>query len=236
MDLTDPRWLHKWRTERYPKTVDGPVVGGCGCEEEPMSSLWCATLAEAFGDRFEEGLRLLDYGCGYGRFFNFLTGRLAEFTYYGLEVADSAIGHGHGCVAYARETYGADPRGHFGLIGSELEAKALDDADVVLLGSIFTHVDFPTFEALMGKFLPVVARGGAIVFSVLHAERYACIGPGKYGVAASYHETRYTRRQVADFFRELPVTLIEAEWFQSPVDRQTVYRTEPARAPVAAER
>lgn len=234
MELTDTLWLDKWSPLPYPKVVDGPIEGGCGCEDEPVSSLWCAVLAEAMGDRYREGMRLLDYGCGYGRFFNFLTGRLAGFTYYGLEVADSATGHGQACVAYAEETFGRDPRGRFGLIGSDLETQALAEVDMVLLGSIATHLDFESFAALVTKFLPVIARRGALVFSVVLADRYVCVGPGKYGVGDSYHETRYTARQIDDHFRDRRLAVTEAGYFQSPGDRQTVYRVELAREEAAA--
>jgi SAM-dependent methyltransferase len=231
MDLNDALWQDKWRQLHYPKIVDGPIVGGCGCEDEPTSSLWCAGFAESMGGRYREGMRLLDYGCGYGRFFNFLTGRLADFAYYGLEVADSATGHGEACIAYAARTFGCDPRGRFGLIGSALEARALEEADVVVLASVLTHVGFDAFEALLGKFLPVIERGGAVVFSVLHGEHYECIGPGMYGVQNSYFETRYTQQQVRELCRNRALALIEVEHFQAPGEVQTIYRTERATRP-----
>jgi SAM-dependent methyltransferase len=228
MELSDALWQDKWRPLRYPKIVEGPIVGGCGCEDEPMSSLWCAAFAEAMGDRYGEGMRLLDYGCGYGRFFNFLTGRLATFKYFGLEVAGSSTGHGQACLAYARRTFGDDPRGRFGLVGSELEEQALGEVNVVLLASILTHLDFDTFKALLNKFLSVIARGGAVVFSVVHGDRYECVGPGKYGMPDCYHETHYTHQQLGDHFRNQCLALTEAEHFQAPVDLQTIYRAERA--------
>src|SRR5438105_3164612 len=146
MKLNDTLWTEKWKQNLFTRIVEGPINGGCGCEDEPLSSLWCAALAEAMGDRYGEGMKILDYGCGYARFFNFLTGRLKDFTYYGLEAPDSATGHGQRCIHFAKTSFGADRRGKFGFVGSELETEALREVDVILLGSIFTHLSFETFE------------------------------------------------------------------------------------------
>ena len=35
-----------------------------GTDEEPSSSLWMASLSEAMGESFREGMAVLDYGCG----------------------------------------------------------------------------------------------------------------------------------------------------------------------------
>jgi cyclopropane fatty-acyl-phospholipid synthase-like methyltransferase len=230
MNFNDALWIERWQSMPFTKLVEGPIKGGCGCEDEPLSSLWCAALAQAMGEAYRERMKLLDYGCGYGRFFNFLSGRLENFTYYGLEVADSETGHGQSCIQFAADSFGSDPRGRFALIGSELEREALTTVDTVLLGSIFTHLSFAAFEKLFGKCMPVIERKGTIVFSIVLADRYSCDGPGKYGMKSCYRETRYTRQQLSEYFDRMGLALTEAEHFQAPSnDLQTIFRVGSSR-------
>jgi hypothetical protein len=70
-----------------------------------------------------------------------------------------------------------------------------------------------------------------VVFSIVLGEHYVCVGPSRYGVKDCYHETRYARGQVLDYFAREGLTVIEAEHFQAPIDLQTVYRVERQRPP-----
>ncbi len=242
MDLSDKLWIEKWSPTPYKKIVEGrvPKKGGVGCEDEPISSLWCASLAEAMGERYGEGMRLLDYGCGYARFFNFLTGRLKDFVYFGLEIPNSATKHGQRCVRFAKRTFGADGRGKFGFSGSEFEQEALKEAEVVLLGSVLTHVNFETFEKLFSEFIPIFDKGGAVVFSILLGKHSKCVGPGfLLGMNDFYQEARYTRRQLLDYCDGQKLALTDTEYFQAPLEkqphhstggvRQTIFRVERMR-------
>ena len=75
MRLTDPLWIDKWsKTTFAPRPRDFSTavrrqarrkqLGSFGTDQEPASSLWLASLSEALGDGFREGMRILDYGCG----------------------------------------------------------------------------------------------------------------------------------------------------------------------------
>jgi hypothetical protein len=229
MRFNDRLWTDKWEPTPYTRIVDGrvPESGGVGADDEPVSSLWCASLAEAIGERYQEGITLLDYGCGYGRFFNFLTGRLRNFTYYGLEIPNCPTQHGERCIQYAKETFGADRRAKFGFSESELEDEALNAAHVVLLGSVFSHVDFERFQLLFRRFMPVLDRGDAVVFSILLADGYKCTGPGfLLGMHDYfYQDVRYTRRQLSEYFEKERLILTEGEYFQAPLERQPFHST-----------
>lgn len=240
MHLDDELWTQKWSHTPFDKVVATrvPDVGAVGCDDEPVSSVWCAALAEAIGEHYREGMTLLDYGCGYGRMFNFLTGRLRDFTYYGLEVEGAATGHGERCLRYAIDTFGSDGRAVFGFSDSEVETRAIEESEIVLLGSVFTHMAHERFQSVFSRFDPVLERGGAVVFSVLLGDTYCCTDPGfLLGMDDDfYQDVRYTRDQLEQYCGDRGLALVEAEFFDAPLedqpmhstggDRQTIFRVE----------
>src|SRR5580704_7316710 len=112
MDLADPLWTEKWsKVSSRPDFPDFAAAVGrwangrelaFGTDAEPGSSLWLATLSEAMGGHFHEGMAVLDYGCGAGRYAEFLRQRLQRFGYYGLEKPGSRDRHGENSIAVAR--------------------------------------------------------------------------------------------------------------------------------------
>src|SRR5207248_2040734 len=130
---------------------------------EPGSSLWLASLSEAMDESFRAGMTVLDYGCGAGRYAHFLRQRLKGFRYFGLEKPGSTFKHGEKSIKIARRLFRWVPRIRFDLIGSRLESVALERADLVVLGSVFTHVDLDEMQLILRKLQPVIARGGKIV-------------------------------------------------------------------------
>ena len=96
MEFNSDLWIKKWVVEYYSPIVleydkKGIIVG---TDPEPRVSLCLASFAEAMGDKYKEGMRVLDYGCGSARFSNFLSKRLKEFYYIGLERMESDWGCG----------------------------------------------------------------------------------------------------------------------------------------------
>jgi SAM-dependent methyltransferase len=224
MRLTDPLWTGKWSKNRFSPPIDdfsaaiqrhaeARGFGQFGTDEEPGSSLWLASLSEAVADSFREGMAVLDYGCGAGRYAQFLRQRLAHFTYFGLEKPGSNFGHGEKSVAVAEELFRGDGRVSFGLIGGPLEARALARADVVVLGSIFTHVDFSELRHVLSKLQPIVARGGRVVFSIFIADTHHLEQPGAYGFADCYGRAWFTTEQLQRLCDENEWTATERESF-----------------------
>ncbi len=224
MRLTDPLWTEKWsRINFTPRLRDfsaavrtnAAAKNLClfGTDEEPGSSLWLASLSEAAGESFREEIAVLDYGCGAGRYAQFLRQRLRSFEYYGLEKPGSALQHGEKSIETARKLFRWDRRIRFNLIGSRLEAKALSRVSLVVLGSIFTHVDFDELRHILQKMRRVLSRGGKVVFSIFLADTYRLEEKGLYGFEDCYSRVWFTQEQIQHLCDQNDWVLAEKESF-----------------------
>lgn len=208
MKLTDRLWQDKWSKTRFtPSPLDFSAEVRklaernhhmlFGTDDEPGSSIWMASLSEAMGRSFREGMTVLDYGCGAGRYAHFLRQRLKNFKYYGLEKPGGEIRHGEQAIASGREIFQGDGRIVFGLLGEQLEAEAIERAGVVLLASIFTHIDLGEMERILLTLRPVTTRGGKIVCSAFLGEAYQLEGKGAlYGFPDCYYRVWFTQAQL----------------------------------------
>ena len=156
---------------------------------------------------------LADYGCGAGRYAQFLRQRLRRFEYFGLELPGSNSQHGEKSLATARELFRGDRRIKFDLIGSQLETKALSTVSAVVLGSIFTHVDFNEMERILRKFQPIIAAGGKVVFSIFLAGVHRFEDEGLYGFAKCYNRVWFTTEQLEELNGKHGWVAIERESF-----------------------
>ena len=182
----------------YRRAYEGeiPQQITCGSDDEPWSTKWCEVLAQGFGPRWKEGVKILDYGCGYGRFCNYMTEWFQKFEYTGLEVPNNE--HAERCIAFAKRYYGN--RGQFNYLGGNVEAAALESVDVVLLGSVFTHFTFPRFIEVFKWFIPTIERGGAVVFTVIPGIEYTLGLNGALGLDGFYTYSRFTAKQMAEWW------------------------------------
>lgn len=155
-----------------PNFVDNIFWGGNGNEktDDPLYSKWCSLLTEQY---LKEDITILDYGCGCGRLANYISSKIENFTYYGL---DTSWGYGQLGIECAKANY-SDPRTHFGFIESnskvisELEKEAIAKADLVVLGSVLTHLPLKSGLAVLRKFWPVLSRGRNVSLSAFWADK-----------------------------------------------------------------
>jgi 2-polyprenyl-3-methyl-5-hydroxy-6-metoxy-1,4-benzoquinol methylase len=187
---------------KYKEIRPGFSMKGWGAEKYEKANVWMSSLIEPLEDKFCEGMKLLDYGCGNGRISNFLSGRLRDYTYYGIEP------QGQPGIDIAKQTFN-DSRHHFGYIGTDLETKALSEVDCIILGSIFTHLSFNDFKSIMEKFKNSIMKGAVVSFSIFTDTEYKEIGRGAYGLSDCYNLVYYTEKQLNDWVSENNYTLKE---------------------------
>lgn len=221
MEFTSVEWP-QWQALRFPPLYDHFCVGGFGSDEEPYSSLWMASLSAAMGSRFAEGMRVLDYGCGAGRYCNFLSGRLKEFTYYGVEPRDAQNIDGVSTLEIAKHWFGKEPRAKFDAIEDIDLADVLTHTDVVLLGSVFTHLLFEHATQIFDT-LKSILDHGIIVFSlILRDEPQYCVA-GMHNLADCYAVAIHTWPQWDAYFTANRVNTALAGTFPASWTHQ-IYR------------
>jgi SAM-dependent methyltransferase len=195
-----------------------PETWGSG--DTKSSTEWMGALTT--GSLFE-GCTVLDYGCGGGRLANYLSMRLEHFTYFGLEPAH---GDGPANIQFAKHHF-ADERTTFDLIGSYTEIEAIKQADLVVLGSVFTHLLYEDSCVLLSRFLPVLFRGGRVVASVFVGESYELEGISNlYGCPSCYSKVTWSAEQLDALCYE-----IVGEFVAQGVNHHTVISVTGSRCP-----
>jgi len=157
---------------------------GLGAGNVRQGNRWMRHLSRA-ADLLKEGITVLDYGCGNARLGNFMSCFLKEFTYFGLEMPTN---HGRLHIENAQRWIGHDQRIFLGYLDrSGLLESILSQVDVVVLGSIVSHLDQEDSIEVLLKLKPVVDRGARVVFSCcILPERLASTDRDVYGVKGSY--------------------------------------------------
>jgi len=212
MKMSDSLWLDIWSKEKYEPISSNYVSLGFGEDKEPEGSLLMATFANAMGNKFKEKMVLFDYGCGSARFCNFISKRLKDFSYYGVEKPGGER-LGEKAIEYARMCFGYDKRISLGLIGDEVEQEAVEKADVALLLSIFTHTTIEEMNTIMDKLLPIISRGGSIVFSAFIRDKYWVGRSGGYGLPDCYSEVHFTKEQFKAMEKRLGIRIVQIDTF-----------------------
>jgi SAM-dependent methyltransferase len=182
----------------------------CGSEEEPESSMWLTNLSIAMEEYFTEGITVLDYGSGIGRYADFLTKKLKKFKYFGVEKPNSKNAHGEKCIMISKKIFRYSRKIHFGLIGSNLEKTAIKNSEVCVLGSVFTHVDYTEVQNILSKLMPIVKNNdGIIIFSAFISDSCRQEGPGIYGFENAYFRSYFTLAQIKNLEDKFQIKITE---------------------------
>jgi len=214
MKNTDKLWIDIWSKEKYKS------IGEVSTKED--MPVCFASFAHAMGVYFKENMKILDYGCGPARFCNFMSQRLENVEYYGVEPNST---YGNSVMEDAKAFYGQDKRVQLGFIGEDIERKAMGKVDVVLLISIFTHLTIEQTRDIIRKLYSVVERGGAIVFSVILKDKYELCGQRAYSLADAYKVVFNASEQIEDLAREFNCSIrLQDEWLHVNEWMHSIYK------------
>jgi len=174
------------------------MYNGCGSDNEPYSTEWCKCLMEGIN---KNKLNIIDWGCGYGRFLNFLLVKnINSFKYYGFELHGEK--NGDLLINFCNENYISQNTSErlikFGFVDNEeLIKESLENCSTILLGSVFTHMAIEDVIQLLEKFKDFISSGGEIVFSLItEKNKYELNGPGAYGIKNGYDCAFYSQNEI----------------------------------------
>ena len=144
---------------------------GCGSDEEPYSTEWCKCLSK--GRRDKTSYRIIDWGCGYGRFLiHIIKGGIRDARYYGFELRGKT--HGELLINFCQENYSHKDIERYSIKfghvdNEELIEDAKNNCTTMLLGSVFTHLNVESSIAILERFDDFIVSGGEIIFSLILA-------------------------------------------------------------------
>lgn len=140
---------------------------------------WESKILYSVIDCLKDGNHILDYGCGRNATMKFsVMNRFPNMIYTGLDPKQP------------ENAYNLDGVGDF----TNLE-KALEEADCIVAGSVFTHLDWDSIEMTLDSFEPVFNRGGEFGFTIFEGERYETYGRGYHKEPNTFHVSITTVEQ-----------------------------------------
>ncbi len=195
-------YIRNWSKEKYKPIGKRTFKHG--------KPIYFAACSSVMGNIFKNNMKVLDYGCGPGKYANFLSQHLINFTYYGIEPKSE---HGELCIKRANDSYGHDKRVKFGFIGEPIEKEATELVDTVILMSIFTHLKIEQTEKILKKLNPIIRRGGVVVFTMIIAPKYFVSKDNRYALKDTYGVVQNTKDQVSRLAKKLNYSItLEDEW------------------------
>ena len=160
MEIWDSFWVFK---KFDPILKDPPLISYGGTNIEPLASIGMCCFLDASKDKFKEGFSIIDYGCGTGILSNFISERISNFEYYGLEPNSS---HGNQRINLGKNLF-KDSRVFLGTIENDLDVCLSKKIDSIILISVFTHLKIDDILNILDNLIKVFDKNPEcdIVFS-----------------------------------------------------------------------
>jgi ubiquinone/menaquinone biosynthesis C-methylase UbiE len=182
-------WLTEESADRYDTQVEVLFKGTANM----MRRQALVPLAEAFAGRDQRKLRLIDIGCGTGRFLDFVKQAWPRLPVLGLDLSEAYIGHAR---RHLRRWSRID------LVVAEAEAIPMPDNSCDAVTSIFMLHELPpeVRRTVIGEAARVLKTGGRLV---LVDSLQLCDEPDYDGILErfpeNYHEPYYRSYVREDF-------------------------------------
>ena len=155
---------------------------------------WESKILYSVIDSLSDKNCILDYGCGRNGTLRFsLYNRFPQMKYIGLDPDKPQNRWKSECD---EQNYVI---GDFSLLNA-----AIEEADCIVTGSIFTHIDWETIEAVLDSFKIFFNRGGEFGFTVFLGDKYNTFGKSNWYKRSStktYHVVATTVKQYEDYCR-----------------------------------
>jgi 2-polyprenyl-3-methyl-5-hydroxy-6-metoxy-1,4-benzoquinol methylase len=193
-------WQEFWKTENKKPIIEKThseyksLYGGTNFE--PDASIGISCFIEPCRNKFKDTFSILDYGCGAGIVSNFISLRLDNFKYVGLEPKNI---HGSERITIAKQLLN-DKRVEFGFIEDSLEKLYETNFDCIILISIFTHLTIEQTYHTLDKLLPFIKNNKTkIIFSCFINNNYELYYPQPNINKDFYGVVKITQQQLLDY-------------------------------------
>ena len=187
-------WEEYWVNTKNKAICEKPSVHIYGgTNYEPLASIGMSCFTDAIKDKFKEGFAVVDFGCGSGILANFISERLDNFTYYGLEPANE---WGSSRIELGKQTFN-DARVNFGFIENDYENIIKNNKiDAVILISDFTHLIIDDVYKVLKNVEKVFTynENASIVFSCF-IQNNRKVGNLQTNINSNYYSDSYIKLQ-----------------------------------------
>tara|TARA_Y100000004_G_scaffold126608_1_gene142528 strand:- start:1479 stop:2207 length:729 start_codon:yes stop_codon:yes gene_type:complete len=174
--ITISAWNEYWVNKKFKPIIENPPqVAYGGTNIEPLASIGMSYFLEPCREKFKDGFVVLDYGAGAGILCNFISERLEDFKYYGLEPYSE---HGIERISLGKDIF-KDSRVTFGYIEKDLNLVLSESPDCIVLISVFTHLELDDITKILNNLIKVFDYNPNcdIVFSCFLADKEYAVHP-----------------------------------------------------------
>jgi ubiquinone/menaquinone biosynthesis C-methylase UbiE len=146
------------------------ISPGVGFSSPNIHLKWCNLLIKGIGESFKEGLSLIDWGCGCGRFAHRMNDSLENFSYYGF---DTNTEYGNSILEYAKEVssgLSSDNKVIEFTTTDDMEIvnKAYGLSSIILAADVFTYYNGRQVKLYIDSIKEFLdTENNSIVFSML---------------------------------------------------------------------
>lgn len=143
----------------------------------------------------------------------FLLRRFNRFKYIGLERRGGIIKYGEREVRLARFKFFGIRNCKFGFLDTDFADDSLTQADVIFLGSIFTHTTFEEMSRVLHLFYGRVKDECLIIFSFFESETTRYEGAKYYGFKDVFHKSFFDFKAVEKLISEIGFVFSIEDYF-----------------------
>ena len=176
------------------KTTPHNKLNGGTPGQGTFRHIWESKQLYSVKETLKDSCSVLDYGCHWGTLKDTLFQHYPNAKYYGLDtkvIIDQVNSQKN---KNSIQTVGLfqfeSPEEHNVYMGHLDELNSiLPKVNCMVLGSVFTHLDWESVIEILNKTLPYYEKGFELGFTAFLGDNYELYGQGHYGELNTYHVT-----------------------------------------------